>query len=788
MKPPLDTPLVCQAANPPLEESILFCRAAVQLAPTATGEMMYMPGGLQTITPVAGAEGVPITVCVDANGVAELNRQHAAIVARGDKPMFDFNHEDGAASFWPEEYVWRDAPTAGIYCRGEWSRAGKDGVEGKEWRFFSPVFHVSKKVGATLQNPARIVCRAQAKPNMGGLVNDPAFHSILPLWAKNAPGAHPDPKTNYIMNEQQLAALQARNTELQNEINALKAKNSADNAAEIRAKEAEVKTILAQLAADRAEKEVVALKARNKEQDDAIKARNKVDAEGAVQRAVQRGAIAAKDDKTQGALVAKATEDPSFLSVIDAMQGNPALGGRITPPGVVIVAEAPNATLKAFAAICARNAAISLGTETAKAKGQLAREAAALFAKDINGNEVLHSITVEEAIKAADVTDAQVGLLAGTLVLQRALPLLQYEYPLLSSITQDFSDAPGLYGQTETTRIILKPAVQTYDASTDSAGRPKGWVTVSPAQSVDISITLDEHVGIPIVFGVQTLAKTLRNLFSETAPMALYALGQYAVNKLTALMTAANFNAYKQITDAGCVTATGSTAITLATTAGVYKGQEISGAGIPSNTYIASVTDGTHAVMTQAATATATVTATLGGGRVPNLYPTYIKALADFNMSCLGDIKAAFDVNEVPMQERFALLNASYHQKLTQDPTFNTFWAAMHKPDVITEGRLPKLQGIFPQEAPWFPTTSNRVGYAGQKASLCLKTRLPQDFTQAVGAMVPGSVTTVTAPGGISVLLVQYVSLQGNYSEWRPEVMLGAAVGDRRGGLVITSA
>ena len=75
----------------PLDESIL-CRAAVQLSPTATGVMMYMPGGLQTITPWGGAEkdaaqrSVPITVLVDAGGSAELNRQHAAIVARGKKP------------------------------------------------------------------------------------------------------------------------------------------------------------------------------------------------------------------------------------------------------------------------------------------------------------------------------------------------------------------------------------------------------------------------------------------------------------------------------------------------------------------------------------------------------------------------------------------------------------------------------------------------------------------------------------------------------------------------------
>lgn len=766
------------------EQESILCRAAVQLSPTATGEMMYMPGGVQTITPINGGIGAPMKVLVDGRGADELNRQCAALKARNKRPFFDFNHEDGPASFWPEEFFYREAPEPGIYCRGEWTASGKAGVEGKEWRQFSPVFHVNNKRA----NPARIVCRALAKPNMGGLVNDPAFHQILPLWAKNADGAHSIENQNQNMTPEQLAALQAKNTELQTELDALKSQQAA-----LKAKNENDALVTAQIAAKESELKVAAItleneqiKAKNQQQGEAIAARNKSDAEAAVKRAVERGAIAAKDAKTQEALVAKATEDPAFLGVIDAMQGQQ-LTGRITP-GVQVVGEAPNATLKAYAAILAKNAAVTLSAETAKEKGRLAREAAAIFAKDIDKNETLAGITMEEAIKAADVTDAQVGLLAGTLVLQRALPLLQYEYPLLSAVTSDYSDAPGLYGQTESTRIILKPAVQTYNPATDSAGRPKGWDTASPAQSVDVSVTLDEHVGVPIVFGVQTLAKTLRNLFGETAPMALYALGGYAVNKLTALMTAANFNAYASNSVGTGATTSGSTTVTAASTAGMYPGQAISGTGIPSNTYVRSITDGTTAVLTQAATATGSgLTFTLGGGKVPTTYATYAQALADFNFASLGNIKAAFDVNEVPTQDRFALLNAAYHQRLAQDPTFNTFFAATRKPDVITDGSLPKLNGFNPVEAPWFPSSSYRVGFAGHKASLILKTRLPQDFSSAVGAMVPGSVTTVTAPGGISVLLVQYVSLRENYAEWRPEVMLGAAVGERRAGLVLTS-
>ncbi len=62
----------------PLETSIL-CRAATMLPATAAPEFMYMPGGLQTITPFEGGLGQPITVLVDAAGADELNRQHAGL-------------------------------------------------------------------------------------------------------------------------------------------------------------------------------------------------------------------------------------------------------------------------------------------------------------------------------------------------------------------------------------------------------------------------------------------------------------------------------------------------------------------------------------------------------------------------------------------------------------------------------------------------------------------------------------------------------------------------------------
>ena len=162
------------------------CRARVDIPATVSNEILFLPVGLHAITPVSGGIGRAIKVKIDQQSAVLLEAQRAAILARTDKrPYFDFNHEDGAASFWPNAFFWRTGE--GVVAKGEWTASGKRAVEGKDFRAFSPVFHVDDKH----KDPALIVCSDHASPNMGGLVNDPAF-STLPLWAKNA-GNDPGP-------------------------------------------------------------------------------------------------------------------------------------------------------------------------------------------------------------------------------------------------------------------------------------------------------------------------------------------------------------------------------------------------------------------------------------------------------------------------------------------------------------------------------------------------------------------------------------------------------------------
>lgn len=770
------------------DDEAVVCRGMIEGEPIlAENEVMWMPAGLQTLTPSQGGKAINLQVFVDRSSAAAAELQRQAIVARGDKPYFDLNHDDAEASFWPDRFYWKGDQYPGVYASGEWTDVGTAARKGKRFRGFSPTFHVDD----IKAKPARIVCFAKAAPNMGGLVNNQAFKNNLPLWAKDAgaPSDNPNQNQTEDMTKEERARLQSTITGLQNEIATLR--GDASKATELRAKEAELRAAQAEIRAADAEEEATAVKAKNDQLTTADQTRRKTDAQAFVKGMVDRGAIAAKDTATQTSVETNMTENPeAFRSVYEKWPSNPAIAAKdrqTSSSAVAIVNESPNDKMKAYAAIVAANAKLPLSFETAKAKDKLAREAHAVFAKDLTGDTAVEAMSMEEAVQAADNADVSVGLLSGTLVLNRTLSELQYEFPIFSQISTDMSSAPGLLNQEENVQIIVKPAVQEYDASFDAGGRPKGWTTASPAQAVQVPIKLTKHYGVPIVFGVQTLASTLRNLFAEQASMALYALGEQAMGMLTGLMTPAHFNAYKGVSVAGGETTDGETTVVVASTANMFPAQAISGAGIPANTYVRSIIDETHAVLTQAATATASgLTFTLGAGKVPIVYPTYVRALADWSAADLGAIGAAFSTNEVPEQNRFVLQNPSYYHRLSQDPSLNSFFAAMQKPEIVTKGSLPEVQGFQPIKAPWFPSSNHRFGFAGQKPALLFKSRLPQDFASAVAGGAPGSVTTVTVPGGMSVLLVQYVNLQSNYAEWRPEVLLGANVGERRCGLVLT--
>lgn len=671
----------------------LVARASATPLDAPADSFMWMPAGSHAIGCARlDGEHVDCTLLVDPAAAQAMQRQLEALRAKhpNQRPYCDFDHADGPASFWPEKFEWRETPAPGIYVTGQWSDAGAAAIQGRTYRAFSPEFFVDDPAA----KPARIICAEQARLNMGGLVNDPAFKAIAPLWAKasnSAPAA-----AGAVATAQQQT--NKHNTSMPDTTTTPAA--AADSNAALQAKD----------------QEIVNLK-------QAIQARNKADADAAVQAAVQRGAIPAANTALQARWAARLTEKPEDRELLDTLPDAAALQARAITAGKssgVVAVPGPLEILKAFDAIQARQRAVK-GHDAAglQAKAAVAREAAAFYAREIRAKKDLLDMPLQAAYDYDNL-----GTLTGTLVIQRTLELFRINYPLFKSVYTDFSDQPAYKGQTIATRIISKPSVQTYTKTLGADGRPGGWDTASAATTTDATTSIDEHVGVPMVFSSDTLAATPRRLFDEQAPAMSYALSAYFVAKIYALMTAARFNGY----------------------------------------------------------------AAVSGTKVPVAYATYAKGVGDFARSAAVELNAIFNRNEVPLHERALLLNPDYFAALGKDPSLTTFWAAQRNPEIITEGELPRMSKFVPIEAPDFPASADRVGFALQKNAIIALARIPTDYTQALPGASYGNVSMVTDPEtGLTVMLVQYVNHTAGYAEMRMETMIGAGVGDKRAGLVLTS-
>lgn len=504
-------------------------RLSIAAPADAIGEFMFMPAGINVIHATKGTPGtrgkeVTAKVLVERGAEHALQAQLDAVNARSaHKAYFDFNHEDRDASFWPQRFQWKDAPQPGVYVSGEWSDAGRAAIAGKVYRAFSPVFHVDDD----RKDPCRIVCQPGARLNMGGLVNDPAFRNNLPLWAKHA-GAnqHPTATPSHTMTQAELAALQAKKTNLEQDIAALIAAStgSAEDAEGINAKRNELNATQQAIESEE-------LRAKNQTLEQALLAQRTKDAETAVKDAVKRGAIPVKDTALQAAWQKKCVEDPENISLLAKIAGSSALNAsagmgapapRLSIQGYQVRASNEN-VVGELAGICARQNTVGYHE-----KPKIAKELAAIYAK-----EILPRLKDGDDIPLR--ADNSLGTLAQSLVSTRTLELLTLTFPLLKSIMTDFSDQIVSYGDTLTSRYVGIPTVQTYNTST-------GWPTNSDVTTVDVAITYNQFKGVPIVFRSHEIAGTVRRLFDEAAPAQAYALGKDIVDYIYALITAAYTN------------------------------------------------------------------------------------------------------------------------------------------------------------------------------------------------------------------------------------------------------
>lgn len=356
-------------------------------------------------------------------------------------------------------------------------------------------------------------------------------------------------------------------------------------------------------------------------------------------------------------------------------------------------------------------------------------EAAIEFA-EICGKEVWPRMEAFNGaeLTAADNVDANLQTLSGTMVSQRALELFRIKYPFFSRVYTDFSEEPGYLGQTINTRIVVVPPTMDYDPMVNAqTGLPNGWSFVTPPQATDVNFKLSRLLGVPTRFGLDILSATARKLWVEQAGGMSYAIAKAFVQTVYALFTPNNYNAY----------------------------------------------------------------AAINGAKVPAAYPSLGVGLGDFARSTLTRIGAIFDPNEMPEENRCIVLNTPYYNQLTNDPSINEFYAALRDEEIITKASLPMLAGFMPIKAPDLPANGvNLIGMALHRAGVALSARPPQNlndfFSQGAG---DGNYILVTDPETkLTFAQMDAVNQTNGFAQRTLAAVIGAGVGDKRGGLCLVGA
>lgn len=497
---------------------------------------MWMPGGLHALVATRGDAPVQLRLCVDKETARVLQNQwefHSS--ASRQRPFFDFDHRGEAASAWPTAFVWLEQPEPGVYARVEWSAAGAEAVNGRIYRAFSPSFLIDDG------DPARVT---GAPLNMGGLVNDPAFQQMRPLWAvqsrsgcseetdrtpeENVPSAFHLPETPLtgtipvpvVSTPQSMSDPIPGGSAVQSSAPPTSTGSAPvqvqavprPNADSPPAGPANLPQALAPILIPTAPAETELWRQEREELQRQLREQRGETARAAVQAAVARGALPPQNTELQEQWQRLLEEEPSHSGLLAALPGHSILGS-VVPSGATsatVVADDTRRVVQAYAA--ARSGA----------------ERGTIWARDLRARVSRGDDLVLQAANA-------LGTLVGDLVTQRSLDLLKLRFPVLTRISTDFSPENAAFNQTVRTRTRSLPGVTDYSPAT-------GYVT-SDVTDTDVNVTVNAHKAVQIAFTANDLASTRRLLFGEQEEGLHYALGKSLVDALYALILVANFPA-----------------------------------------------------------------------------------------------------------------------------------------------------------------------------------------------------------------------------------------------------
>lgn len=410
--------------------------------------------------------------------------------------------------------------------------------------------------------------------------------------------------------------------------------------------------------------------------------------------------------------------------------------------------------------------------------GKLAKEAATIMKVNHMRLAASGDFLLRDMVKAATHSDpnSQVGSMAGDLILMRNLGYLKNKLAWMPKLTTDLSSEPAKFGQAILTRYITPPPVLT-------------WVP-------GVGFTNAADSG----FGAQQVSDSGTGT-TQSAGVTLRSGGGGAYE----LNAANNF---------GIPNKSQPSTTDKSVTLNMFKATEIEFpvsmlAGTVRNLFSEQLSSQTY---TLAETINQYVMAVIFAATWTGTKTSYVKSLANWNLTGMIGVKNAMTISKIPDVGRFMLLHSFYYDKLLEDANLlnaKAIMALVNKDESeFNTGELPALFGVKPLESQLASATSAgvlttwtddtnlgttaMVGFAGNMSSALFVSRPPQDFTTAareLGVPITASVRLVTEPdSGLTVMVFSYADNGKMSISQRVCVMYGAAQGDPRVGIVIAPA
>lgn len=273
--------------------------------------IVYLPEGQHEISATVNGKAAKRTVTIDDRILASFADDLQSRQSKNVRPFAGFDHKAGPASFIPKEFRYESG--VGLMLDVEWTQAGKNAVEGKDYSYFSPAFLLRNGIPAGLPKHGEI----------GSLVNEPAFEAMEKIAASH--------NNNIMENIQPLIDLGLVPADTAPELaielaQAALAKLKADAAENVQAAAnhtAELETVTA--ARDSLANEVETLKASLAKVDDEA-------ADKAVAEAVLAGRIPAQDEKSKAFWKSQIKADKGAIEILNAIAAKP-INGEVVLAG-----------------------------------------------------------------------------------------------------------------------------------------------------------------------------------------------------------------------------------------------------------------------------------------------------------------------------------------------------------------------------------------------------------------------------------------------------------------------